>query len=127
TDQAQSRPVLLKAPTLTQEEKFNADADASGMTPGQARQQYGGATDRPETTTQDQRASEADSQPQRQHLTETQNVERAGPCPPGKVPLNASRTDPSQGWSSAGGYVPLICGSSARSTARETTHETVRT
>lgn len=35
-------------------------------------------------------------------------------CPPGQVPLNPSGSDPSSGWSSSKGYVPLRCGSANR-------------
>jgi hypothetical protein len=38
----------------------------------------------------------------------------SGPCPAGQVPLNASRHDPSKGFSKSGGYVPLRCGSESR-------------
>ena len=34
----------------------------------------------------------------------------SGSCPPGQVPLNASGSDPSRGWSGSKGYVPLRCG-----------------
>lgn len=37
-----------------------------------------------------------------------------GPCPPGQVPLNASRADPTRGWSKSTGYVPLRCGGANR-------------
>ena len=38
----------------------------------------------------------------------------SGPCPPGQVPLNASRADSTRGWSSSIGYVPLRCGGANR-------------
>lgn len=38
----------------------------------------------------------------------------SGPCPPSQVPLNASRADPTRGWSSSKGYVPLRCGGGNR-------------
>lgn len=34
----------------------------------------------------------------------------SSPCPPGQVPLNPSKVDPSRGWSKSKGYVPLRCG-----------------
>jgi hypothetical protein len=42
-------------------------------------------------------------QPQNRHAN-------SGPCPAGQVPLNASRSDPTRGWSGPKGYVPLRCG-----------------
>lgn len=45
----------------------------------------------------------------------------SGSCPPGQVPLNASRSDPSRGWSSSKGYVPLRCGSTDRQASSRAT------
>lgn len=38
------------------------------------------------------------------------NMGPSGACPPGQVPLNASRSNPSSGWNAKKGYVPLQCG-----------------
>ncbi|ODU42498.1 DUF4124 domain-containing protein [uncultured Aquimonas sp.] len=48
--------------------------------------------------------------PEADAYADQSNTPHQGPCPPGKVPLNASSMDPSQGWSSGKGYVPLRCG-----------------
>lgn len=46
-----------------------------------------------------------------------------GHCPAGQAPLNASRLDPSRGWSDSKGYVPLRCSDPNR----QATESVVRT
>lgn len=43
----------------------------------------------------------------------------SGYCPSGQTPLNASSYDPSRGWSSSKGYVPLRCGSANRQASEQ--------
>lgn len=60
-------------------------------------------------------ARDAESPPPAPLATADAGSTRAPPppdngCPPGQVPLNASRADPTRGWSAYRGYVPLRCG-----------------
>lgn len=57
-----------------------------------------------------QYAEQAAYQQPRAPLQRQEAIAASGPCPPGQVPLNASRADPSRGWSNSQGYVPLRCG-----------------
>jgi len=65
-EHSQSVPKIQKEPTLTGEEKFNAEAYAAGMTPEQARQLLSGQT--PPTTPQAAPAPYIDQYAQQQDL-----------------------------------------------------------
>lgn len=66
----ESRPVILQAPALTDEEKFNAAAYAAGTTPSEARRLLQGPPASGEPSAATNRQAEADRQAQSQRATE---------------------------------------------------------
>ena len=63
-EQKESRPVILKAPTLTDAEKFNAEAYSAGTTPKEARRRLQGGSTNPEQSAANTGRAEAERQEQ---------------------------------------------------------------
>lgn len=67
--QQESRPVILDSPTLTDEEKFNAAAYSSGMTPKEAKQLLQGGASKADQPAADAGQVEAERRTQRDYAS----------------------------------------------------------